>query len=137
MDYAVKVVLCNNRVDYSIGLCTGDMRKCSIFNDHKNILCMMSSTRFQANIARHIAHKLQRWAIRLSEFTFIVEHIPGEDKTWANILERWAVPRYSKFPERRLISLRFPLIIKDKTELPILEVIFDSQNENPPPKDTK
>ncbi len=50
----------------------------SLFTDHKNILYMLSPTQFNANVARHIVHKAQRWALRLAEFTFTVEHIPGD-----------------------------------------------------------
>ncbi len=52
-------------------------REFSIFTDHKNILYMLSPTRFNANVARHVVHKVQRWAIRLAEFNFAVEHNPG------------------------------------------------------------
>ncbi len=50
----------------------------SLFTDHKNILYMLSPTRFNANVARHMVHKTQRWALRLAEFNFTVEHIPGD-----------------------------------------------------------
>lgn len=49
---------------------------------------MMSPIRFNANVARHIVHKVQRWALRLSEFDFTIEHIPGEHNVWADILTR-------------------------------------------------
>lgn len=60
----------------------------SLFTDHKNIMYMLSPTRFQANVARHIVHKVQRWAFRLSESNFTVEHIPGENNVWADMLTR-------------------------------------------------
>ncbi len=46
-----------------------------MFTDHKNILHMLSPTRFNANIERHIVHKMWRLALRLAEFNFTVEHI--------------------------------------------------------------
>ncbi len=61
-----------------------------MFTDHKNILYMLSPTRFNANVARHIVHKTQRWALRLAEFNFTVEHILGAFNTWADLLTRWA-----------------------------------------------
>ncbi len=52
----------------------------SLFTDDKSIQYMLSPTRFNANVARHIVHKTQRWALRLAEFNFTVEHIPGAFK---------------------------------------------------------
>ena len=106
----------------------------SIFTDHKNMVYMLSPSRFQGTVARHVVHKVQRWAIRLAEFNFTVEHIPGEKNVWADILTRWAAPGYSKFPARRLGALRVPLITEDKPELPSLEVITESQEKYPPPE---
>lgn len=61
--------------------------------------------RYNANVARHVIHKTQRWALRLSEFNFTIEHILGEDNVWADILPA----------------------------LPNLEVISESQKKYPPP----
>lgn len=69
-----------------------------LFTDHKNILYMLSPTRFNANLAWHVVHKVHRWALRLSEFNFTIEHIPGESNVWADIFTRWAAPGYDKPP---------------------------------------
>lgn len=45
-------------------------------------------SRFQANVARHIAHKVLHWAIRLAEFDFTVERILAENNVLADILTR-------------------------------------------------
>ncbi len=60
--------------------------------DHKNILYMLSPTRFNANVTRHIVYKTQRWALRLSEFNFTMEHIPVAFNTWADLLTPWGAP---------------------------------------------
>lgn len=104
----------------------------SLFTDHKNMIFMLSPTRFNTNAARHVVHKVQRWAIRLSEFSFTIEHIPGESNVWADILTRWAAPGNSTFPARRLNAIRVPLIVEDKPELPSIEVIHASQEKYPP-----
>ena len=105
-----------------------------MFTDHKNILFMLSPTRFNANVARHVVHKVQRWALRLSEFNFIIEHIPGEQNVWADILTRWAAPNNTSFPSRRVGALRVPLITSEAVtpELPSLIVIEKSQKVSPP-----
>ncbi len=63
---------------------------------------MLFPTRFNAKVARHIVHKTQRWALRLAEFNFTVEHITGELNTWADFLTRWAAPGNAEFPARRI-----------------------------------
>jgi len=97
------------RLSHILAACTGF----SLFTDHKNILYMLSPTRYNANVARHVVHKTQRWALRLSEFNFTVEHIAGEDNLWADILTRWAAPDYVDSGARRLSPLKVPLITED------------------------
>lgn len=107
----------------------------SLFTDHKNILYMLAPSLFQTNVAGHIVHKVQHWALRLSEFKFTVEHIPGEDNVWADMLTRWAAPSNATFPVRRITALRAPYITStaDTPDLPSLAVISESQNRTSPP----
>lgn len=102
----------------------------SIFTDHKNILFMLSPTRFKANVARHVVHKTQRWALRLAEFNFTVNHIPGESNVWADMLSRWAsgVPPISSI----ISSFLVPFITEELPELPPTHVIIEAQEKNPP-----
>ena len=104
----------------------------SLFTDHKNILYMLSPVRFNANVARHIVHKTQRWAMRLSEFNFTIEHIPGENNIWADILTRWAAPGAEEAPARRVSAFRVPLITEEKPALPSTYCIATSQAKSPP-----
>ena len=67
----------------------------SIFTYHKNIIYMMSPTRFMANVARHVVQKVQRWSIRLSELNYTVEQIPANQNVWADLLTIWAAPEFS------------------------------------------
>ena len=32
-----------------------------------------------------------RWALKISEFRYVIEHVPGERNVWADMLTRWAV----------------------------------------------
>lgn len=95
----------------------------SLFTDHKNILYMLSPTCFNANVARHIVHKTQPWALRLAEFNFTVENVPGELNTWADMLTRWAAPGNTEFPARRVSALQVPLITEYLPELPSVYVM--------------
>ncbi len=62
------------------------------------MMYMPSSTRFNANVARHIVHKTQRWILLLSEFNFTIEHTPGTLNTLADFLSPWAAPGNEKSP---------------------------------------
>lgn len=104
----------------------------SLFTDHKNILYMLSPSRFDTNVARHIVHKTQRWALRLAEFSYTVEHIPGESNLWADMLTRWASQDNENHPARRMAPLRVPLITEDLPDLPSVASIAQSQSNVPP-----
>ena len=84
---------------------------------------MLLPSRFNANVARNVAHKTQRRALRLSEFHYTVEHIPGEHNVWADMLTRWAAPGKEYSGARRVSSFRAPLITEEKPDLPSLEII--------------
>ncbi len=90
----------------------------SLFTDSKNILYTLSLTRFKAKVAHHIVRKMQRWALRLSEFNVTVEHIPRDLRSWAECLTRWPAPRNSEIPARRISAFRVPFITEDLPELP-------------------
>ncbi len=70
----------------------------SLFTDYRNILYKLYLTRFNANVARHIVQKTQGWILRLAEFNFTVEHVPGELNTPADVLTPWAAPRNAECP---------------------------------------
>eukprot|EP00171_Calliarthron_tuberculosum_P001247 IDg1247t1 len=63
----------------------------SIFTDHANLVYLYDPYGRNPGIARHTASKLMRWAIKLSGFRYVVEHIPGDKNVWADMLTRWVV----------------------------------------------
>lgn len=92
---------------------------------------MLSPTQFNATVARNIVHKVERWALRLSEFNFTIEHIPGESNVWGDFLTRWAAPGYDKSPARRISAIQVPLLTEDKPGLPSVEMLAALQKEHP------
>jgi len=42
---------------------------------------------------RYQADKLQRWALSLMPFQYIIEHVPGEMNVWGDLLSRWGAVR--------------------------------------------
>ena len=108
----------------------------SLFTDHKNLLFMLNPSRFNSNVARHVVHKVQRWALRLAEFNFNIEHIPGESNLWADMLTRWGAPNQEDGPARRTSAIRVPLLTEDPPDLPSIDLIAASQSKYPPPTDS-
>jgi Integrase zinc binding domain len=41
--------------------------------------------------ARHVLHKLQCWALKLSVFSYRIEHVAGEFSYWMDLMTRWGV----------------------------------------------
>lgn len=97
-------------------------------------LVLLSPTRLNADVANHIFHKVQRWALCISEFNVSIEHIPGEENIWADILTRWAAPGNEISPARRISALRVPLLSStaDASELPFLHIIAELQRLSSP-----
>ena len=60
-----------------------------IFTDHRNLLFVFAPRALEPALGRHIVSKVQRWALYLSRFSYIIEHIRGEDNACADMLTRW------------------------------------------------
>lgn len=82
--FAVVESLC--RMDYLI---SGHI--VTIFTDHANLVYLFDPYGRNPGVSRHTASKLMRWAIKLSAFRYVIEHLPGEENVWADMLTRWAV----------------------------------------------
>ena len=108
----------------------------SLSTDRKNLLFMLNPSRFNLNVARHVVHKVQRWALRLAEFNFTIEHIPGESNLWADMLTRWGAPNQEYFPARGTSPIRVPLITEYPRDLPSIDLIAASQSKCIPPTDS-
>lgn len=53
------------------------VREYSLFAFGKNILHMMSPSRFNVCVADYVVHKNQRWDYVLTDCNFTIDHIPG------------------------------------------------------------
>ena len=63
-----------------------------LFTDHKNLTFIYNPYSSTGSMARHVAAKVQRWAMTLSSYNFEIEHIPGDDNVWADLMTRWGAP---------------------------------------------
>lgn len=102
-----------------------------VFTDHRTMLYMLSHSSFNANIALHDVHKEHRWSIRLAEFKFVVEHVPGENNVW-RIYWLDGSSEQPNFHARRVVDIKVPFLKEEKPELPSVEVIVALQKKYPP-----
>jgi RNase H-like domain found in reverse transcriptase len=65
--------------------------KFSILSDHLNLTYICNSLSADPTLARHVVHKLQRWALKMSVFSYRMEHVMGELNYWTDLMTRWGV----------------------------------------------
>jgi hypothetical protein len=63
----------------------------SILSDHLNLTYIYNPLWAHHTLARHVLHKLQRWALKMSVFSNRMEHVMGELNYWADLMTRWGV----------------------------------------------
>jgi hypothetical protein len=62
-----------------------------ILSDHLNLTYIQNPRSEVSTLARHVVHKLQRWALKMSVFSYRMEHVMGELKYWTDLMTRWGV----------------------------------------------
>lgn len=60
-----------------------------MYCDHRNLIHVFAPGQ---EIKKHVRGKLLRWATRLVEFDYVIEHIEGPHNVWADLLSRWGQP---------------------------------------------
>lgn len=61
-----------------------------LFTDHKNLVYLFAPAATTKHIARHVANKIERWALSLAAYRYTINHISGDTNTWADLLTRWS-----------------------------------------------
>jgi RNase H-like domain found in reverse transcriptase len=63
----------------------------SIVSDHLNPTYIYNPLSADPTLARHVVHKLQRWALKMSVLSYRMEHVMGELNYWRDFMTRWGV----------------------------------------------
>jgi RNase H-like domain found in reverse transcriptase len=63
----------------------------SILSDHLNLTCIYNPLSAYPTLAPHVVHKLRRWALKMSVFSYRMEHVMGELNSWTDLMTRWGV----------------------------------------------
>jgi hypothetical protein len=64
----------------------------SIFTDHHNLTYIFNPYGHNPGLSSHTAAKILRWALKLSSYRYKIEHVPGVENIWPDLLTRWAAP---------------------------------------------
>jgi RNase H-like domain found in reverse transcriptase/Reverse transcriptase (RNA-dependent DNA polymerase)/Integrase core domain/Integrase zinc binding domain len=65
-----------------------------VHTDHRNLRFMFSPEPVAADARKQAAERLERWAVTLRAFHFVIRHIPGDLNVCADMLSRWAAPHH-------------------------------------------
>jgi RNase H-like domain found in reverse transcriptase len=60
----------------------------SILSDHLILTYIFNPLSADPTPARHVFHKLQRWAFKMSMLSYRMEHIMGELNYWKDLMTR-------------------------------------------------
>lgn len=58
------------------------------FTDHRNLLFVFNPTSLQPSLGRHVVRKVENWAIYLSQFPYMIDHVRGEANVMADIIRQ-------------------------------------------------
>jgi hypothetical protein len=63
----------------------------SILSEHLNLTYIYNPLSADPTLARHVVHKLQRWTLKMSVFSYRMEHVMGELKCLTDLMTIWGV----------------------------------------------
>jgi hypothetical protein len=98
-----------------------------LYTDHRNLVYIFSPHAVDSAVSRYQADKLQRWSLSLTAFQYVIEHVPGEDNVWGDLLSRWgAGPSIS---DRRATRVARLAVVDRVSPLQEAEFVWPSQDE--------
>jgi len=83
---AYAIVMAFRKMDYALIAA----ENVSVFTDHRNLLYVFHPKALNPDVRVHVVRKVQRWALYLSQFSYNIEHVAGEENWMADLLTRWA-----------------------------------------------
>ncbi|KAF0721721.1 hypothetical protein Ae201684_018961 [Aphanomyces euteiches] len=61
----------------------------NLYTDHRNLKYIFNPTAVVSAVPKYTAAKLERWALLLMGYHYVIHDIPGEANVWADVLSRW------------------------------------------------
>ena len=62
-----------------------------IFCDHRNLAYIFSPQSCGVTLGKAASQRLAGWRACMSQFPYVIQHIPGTDNHWGDLLSRWRV----------------------------------------------
>ncbi|GMF38553.1 unnamed protein product [Phytophthora fragariaefolia] len=107
-----------------------------LFTDHRNPVYRFGHFSTDTAMQRYQADKLQRWAMTMTSYKYVIEHILGEENTWADMLSCWGCAPQP--PDSRGLSIQQLAVVRpisplegDAFQRPDIGEIRDVQEEEP------
>ncbi|KAE9083679.1 hypothetical protein PF006_g26638 [Phytophthora fragariae] len=121
---AYAIVEATRRLEYLL-LRPGGFR---LYTDHRNLVYIFAPYGPDTAMARYQADKLQRWALSLLSFTYVIEHVPGEANVWGDLLSRWGA---TKMPTAATIGARMSRLaaVERVSPLEAVDFVWPSEDE--------
>ena len=60
-----------------------------IFCDHRNLEYIFISKACGVTLSKAASQRLSRWRACLAQFSYVIQHIPGAENHWGDLLSRW------------------------------------------------
>ena len=57
--------------------------------DHRNLAYIFSPQSCGVALSKAASQRFAGWRACMSQFNYVIQHIPGKDNHWGNILSRW------------------------------------------------
>ncbi|KAG3118053.1 hypothetical protein PI124_g4536 [Phytophthora idaei] len=74
-----------------------------MYCDHRNLIHVFAPDEV---VKEHVKGELLPWAMKLMNYRYVVEHVPGPDNVWAVMISRWAGNHAPTTPIKRLKTVR-------------------------------
>ena len=85
-----------------------------VYTDHRNLLFVFAPLALEPALGRHIVSKVQRWALYLSRFPYVIEHVDGVDNVCADILTRWTRGYRNERQSRQAVC---SMVLEDSSQM--------------------
>lgn len=112
-------------------------REVRLFTDHANLIYIFDPVGQNPGLARHTANKLMRWALKLSGYRYVIEHLSGKRNVWADMLTRWAAAPSTTTRKSRICRLMVAPItpsLSEELDWPSREDITNAQRTSSAPR---
>ncbi|KAE8960742.1 hypothetical protein PR001_g30281 [Phytophthora rubi] len=74
-----------------------------MYCDHRNLIHVFAP---HESLKKHVKGKLLRWAMKIMNFRYVVEHVPGPTNVWADMISRWAGNHVAAVSIKRIRTVR-------------------------------